>query len=204
MSIRMRSVRDVLVCIALIGASSGCRRDEDAVPSDQRPDTVPTQQVGVLVFPDELRVDDASVNDFLRQAMTVCTTGDYEAFRLLWSARQDPLPRDEFEKGWQAVLEIKIRALEEIILAPDDGADPSEGQTVYVTCADVRLDPKRLTREQEPERQVILMLAQEHDEWRLAKAPEQVRAWLKEKVAASATDAGESEQDEPRVEEDAG
>jgi hypothetical protein len=169
-----------------VGADLGCRREEEAPAGGAAPDKLPAEQAGVLVFPEELKVEDDSVNEFLTRAMTVCTTGDYEAFRLLWNVREEPLARDEFEKGWQAVEEIRVRALEKVILASDEGAEPGVSRTAYVTCADVRLDAERITkhpgREIEAERQVVLMLLREHDEWGLAWAPKHVRTWIEEKV----------------------
>lgn len=197
-TIEMRAVLVVLLCAGLIGVTFGCRREEGPAQNGPTSDPGPPERVGVVVFPEDLLVEDASVNEFLRDAMTVCTTGDYDAFRLLWSARHEPLARDEFERGWQAVLEIRIRALEKVVLAPDAGSAPAKAQMVYATCANVRLDPNRLAKEQEPRRQVVLMLVREHDKWRLAWAPKNVQAWLKEKVLAASDSASNMpEREEP-------
>ena len=138
--------------------------------------------MAVLVFPENLRVDDTSVNTFVNQAMTVCSSRDYDAFRLLWSAREDPLSRDEFEAGWQAVKEIRIRALDRVKLDLSSDEDDTSPQTVYALLAEVALDPTHQAAQKKPRREVVLMIVKEHEEWRLAKTPKRMRAWMTDKV----------------------
>ena len=199
MSITKRLALLILLCVVSTGP--GCRRKEEAAKSEPVPaPAARPQPVEVLVFPDELRVEDDSVNVFLEQAMTVCTKGDYHAFRLLWSAREEPLPQDEFEEGWQAVREIRIRVLEKVLLAPESGFEAGIDRTVYAVYADVHLDPEHTAGRREPDREVVLMLVQEHDDWRLAEAPRSVRTWVKEKASASsAPDSGGPGQEQPGV-----
>ncbi|MCH8967146.1 MAG: hypothetical protein IID43_05670 [Planctomycetes bacterium] len=169
----------MLVCV------QSCRRSESEMGNEtDRPPEPPTTK-SVLVFPEAVKVADDSVNRALDHAMTVSMSGDYDAFRLLWSAREDPLPRDEFEKGFGAVEEIRIEALEKVILAGgahNTGAQNSDGEAVYAAYATIRLDPAKNLGQPEPERRVVLMLVHEHGDWRLARAPKELRAWLKEKV----------------------
>jgi len=137
------------------------------------------------MFPTELYVADATVNDFVAKAMTTCAAGEYEAFRLLWSVREDPLPREEFEQGWQAVETIKVRALEKVMLAADPSAGRTEPETVYALLVEVSLDPAQKVGQTEPQRRVVLMLTREHEQWRLAQAPKPMRDWVKDKIAAA-------------------
>jgi hypothetical protein len=201
MSITGRLALFILLCV--VSTSAGCRREEETAKSEPVPaQAARPQPADVLVFPNEMRVEDDSVNVFLERAMAVCTTGDYQAFRLLWSAREEPLPQDEFEEGWQAVREIRIRLLEKVLLAPEAGSEAGIDRTVYAVYADVRLDPEHTAGRREPEREVVLMLVHEHDDWRLAEAPKSVRTWVKEKASASsAPDAGGPGQEQPDVEE---
>jgi len=146
----------------------------------------------MLLFPDELRVADASVNDFVARAMETCAAGDYEAFRLLWTARDDPLPRDEFEQGWKAVQKIRLRALEKVRLAPDPDAGRIEAQEVYAAYAQVELDPSLQPNRPEPHREVILMMVREQDGWRLASAPKAMREWIRKRHADGPTGAADT------------
>jgi hypothetical protein len=168
-------------------ATSACRRGE---PENSSSATAPldaanSKKPDLLVFPDELRVADASVNEFVTKAMTTCAKGDYEPFRLLWSAREDPLPRGEYEEGWHAVQTITVRALEKVMLGPDPKANRAEGETVYALLVDVSLDPTQKAGQKKPQRHVVMMLAPESGEWRLARAPKAMRAWIKGKISGA-------------------
>ena len=174
-----------VLCSTAAVSLSTCRRDESNDPtggSNAEP-VAETPQANLLVFPESLYVEDASVNAFVRRAMDVCARGEYEPFRLLWSAREEPLHRDEFETGWQAVEEIRIRALEQVMLAADDPADDAGGiRPAYAVFAEVQLDPSLPAGQDEPARDVVLMIVSEHAEWRLGHAPKSVRAWIKQRI----------------------
>lgn len=170
---------------------SGCRRDGNTPSNGGDADPAPKVR-DLLIFPDVLYVEDPRVNEFVGHAMAVCAAGDYDEFRLLWSAREEPLPRKEYEKGWQAVQEIRIQGLERVLLdAKKDGKGASSEQTVYALLAEVSMDPDHPAAAGEPTREVALMLVHEHEEWRLAKTPKSMRTWLKERFKKQADD-GES------------
>ena len=175
-------------CITLLCLAPACRRDEDVAQNGTAADNTPKKPAELLVFPSELQTEDVSVNAFVRRAMTQCASGDYEKFRLLWSAREDPLPRSEYEEGWQAVEEIRIRALEKAMLSADPTHGREEDETVYVIVANVSLDPTHRAGQREANREVALMLVREHDSWRLARAPKKMRAWIKERVSGDSDD----------------
>ena len=179
---RRRALALIQIGITLfLGA---CRQaDEESAGGDQLSEDAQPRG-DLLVFPGELRVEDESVNEFVVRAMTTCASGDYAAFRLLWSVLQEPLPRDEYKKGWQAVQEIRIRALKEIALAPGSQEDPGESKTAYVVVADVALDPSHPAARSQPQRQAVLMIVKEREEWRLAQATKRVRAWVTAKLEA--------------------
>jgi len=175
--------------------TSACRRDESAEKTSataSSPDAAKSKQPNLLVFPDDLRVADSTVNEFVTKAMTTCAAGDYEAFRFLWSARETPLPREEFEQGWQAVQTTKVRALEMVMLDADPNAGRTEPETVYALLTEVSLDPTQKAGQKEPQRQVVLMLAREHEQWRLARAPKPMRDWVKNKIAAASNESAPS------------
>ena len=183
----------ISLAIALFVAvlTPACRRDEPEKTSAAAPSSgaANSKQPDLLVFPDELRVADSTVNEFVTKAMTTCAANNYEAFRLLWSVREDPLPREEFEQGWHAVQTIKVLALEKVMLDADPNAGRTEPETVYALLAEVTLDPTQKVGQKKPQRHVVLMLASEHEQWRLAQAPKPMRDWVKKKSATP----GESE-----------
>lgn len=100
--------------------------------AEKRPKAEPSPKVEVrpqaaLIFPKALEVDDPAVNAFVTRAMSICASRYYEDFRLLWSAREDPMSREEFEESWNAVKDIHIRAVRKAKLAglPKDESDDS-------------------------------------------------------------------------------
>jgi len=186
--------------LVVAGIFIACDRRE---PAPQVPVTVespalvqPAKPTDVLVFPSALRVSDESVNAFVERAMAACSTGNYDEFRRLWSAQRDPLPRGEFEQGWQAVKTIRVRALQKIILAQTAESDAKpesvSDQDAYILLTDLSLDPKHPAGQDQPEREAALLIVRERDQWCLTKAPKQVRDWVKEHFVsetASAPDA---------------
>jgi len=164
-------------------AAISCRRESE--PANAASDAPTPKPQDVLIFPSELHVTDSSVNDFVTKAMNTCAAGEYEAFRLLWSVREDPLPREEFEQGWQAVQSIKVQALEKVMLAADPNAGRAQPETVYALLAEVSLDPEQKAGQKEPQRHVVLMLTRENDAWRLARAPKPMRDWVKDKIESA-------------------
>lgn len=177
-----------LVCTALVILSPACRPDDETASKDARGNGAPKHPARLLAFPETLWTDDVSVNAFVEHAMTTCASGNYEQFRLLWSAREDPLPRDEYNEGWQAVQQIKVRALEKVILTADPQQGREESETAYVILADVSLDPAHPAGQREPNREAVLMLVREQGAWRLGRAPKPVRIWVKERVSPGNSD----------------
>lgn len=192
-----RWLATVAVMLGVLPSGVSCRKETPRKEDAPKQEAAPPTHGDLLVFPDELRVEDTAINDFVTQAMEACAAGDYEAFRLLWSVRDDPLPRAEFEQGWKAVETIRIRALEKVMLAPDPDSGRSDTQAVYTLYAHVELDPTLQSHGVETQREVILMMVRERDEWRLARAPKAMRTWIRERHAAKGGDTALEGKDAP-------
>ena len=142
---------------ALLAAGvGGCEREE--IPAAE---PVPPPEPQILDFPAELRAQDESVNLFIRDVIDTCASGDYDAFRMLWSARDDPFPRDQFHRAWQSVQKVTVKALRPLV-------NPNDGSTLYAVRAWVELDPTV----REPQRDVVILLTWENNQWRLTVPPE--------------------------------
>jgi len=137
----------------------------------------------VLVFPDEVRTDDPAINEFVSRALDVTASRDYEEFRLLWAASDEPFARDQFERGWRSVRKISVDLLQKI-------RDPKDDAVFYALYARAELDPDEIPPDQEPERDIVLVIRPENDEWRLAHAPERVRDAVKSLMESRASSAG--------------
>lgn len=173
-------VEFMLCLLAFSILTHGCRQDSSPAIGSSEVEVDPAVKArDVLIFPDTLKVEDAQVNAFVVEAMTVCAAGDYDRFRLLWSVREEPLPRHEYERGWQAVEEIRLRVLQQVALAADAEAGRDQEELVYLMFATVSLDPQHPAAQDKPIRDVVLILVQERDTWRLAGAPRSMRAWVK-------------------------
>lgn len=186
-SIRGSSAVALLTVAAAVGAGVGCRRGTDSTSQNTDVKEASAASRQVLSFPTQFYQDDQTVNDFVRQAMTACANGKYDEFRVLWTARQEPLNRGEYDAGWQAVESIDVRALEPVKLAVQtDSGEILERK--YVLLADVRFDPEHPAGRKAPRREVVLLLTKDQERWRLARAPERIRTWVRE--LATEADAG--------------
>jgi hypothetical protein len=146
-------------------AWTGCERSDAPTPAPTPTPAPPVAESSVIVeFPDELQAKDASVAAFIREVIKTCVEGDYDQFRLLWSAKEDPFPRDAFERGWRAVRRVRIMDIQKF-------RRPVEDDLVFGVHAHVELD------ESVPERSpdVVLLIVKEAGRWRLAEAPPALR-----------------------------
>lgn len=181
----------VLSVLSVAALSSGCERNPTPnTPTGAKPASASTASskpanAPRVIFPEALHCPDESVNHFVLEAMRTTTQGDYDNYRLLWSAFEKPISRREYEEGWSAVQAVKLRALEKVKVAglPNPEKTGNELVTVYLLAADVSIDPNhRLARRTSPERDVILMLISEKGQWRLAEPPPRLKTWLRDRI----------------------
>ncbi len=167
----------------ILTAGLACRR---SAPADTEAPSIgvkePVREEPRLQFPADLNAKDASVNDFVTHAMLTATSGDYDAFRLLWSAREEPMPREEFLQGWDAVRQVRVRALQQIVIAPDSAPADIPRVDMYAVYVEVSLDPEHRAAKEKPQREAILVMVREQDRWALMRAPKDVRDYMRGKV----------------------
>lgn len=144
-------------------ATPGCKRPDQTEPGEPAPEG----REAVVDFPKSLQPDDTSVTAFIHRSIDMCVTGDYNAFRLLWTAREDPFPRDAFERGWRSVQRVRILGVQKF-------RRKVEGDIVYGVHARIELDESV----PEPQRERVLLIVQEADEWRLARATDRLHQWF--------------------------
>lgn len=217
------AVLGIVAAIAATGCSSNDHKQE-ATPTAVEQEAKAKE---LLVFPDKLHTADESINRFVTRAMRICAAGEYAPFRLLWSVREEPLPRDEYETGWQAVQEVRIRLLEQVRLAgkkaspatddrspkdaphdnaaQDDTAEgaTAEGESAYVVCAQVSLDEMKFAGAKEPIRQVVLLIVRERNNWRFLGAPRKIRSWVRDKLTDSESGAQQDQKPDPQPAQEA-
>ena len=160
-----RGVVWVMVCaLAAAMGEAGCRREG----ADHPEPTPAPRPLGLIEFPEELRADEPAVNAFLYSAFQTCADGEYEAFRRLWSVREDPVSEEEFVRGWRAAPRVSIKDLRKM--------RTPEGEIVYVVRALVELDGEMVV---EPVRDVVFLVVKESERWCVATAPRSVAKVLK-------------------------
>jgi len=146
----------LVFCAVAGGAVCGCSRREPV----EEGRTAPPPRGAVVEFPAALQPDDPSVGAFIQHVVDTCVAGDYDAFRLLWSAREDPFSRDAFERGWRAVQRVTLVHVQKF-------RRREEGDIVYGVHARVELDDSV----PESQREVVLLIVREGDQWRLVRPP---------------------------------
>ncbi|HEY3243059.1 MAG TPA: hypothetical protein VGM03_06875, partial [Phycisphaerae bacterium] len=155
--------------ILLLSVTAGCRHERPNANSANAGARAPTLRTAhrseiTIDFPPQLRVADDSVNDFVHNVLATCASGDYDRFRKLWSAREDPFPRDRYERAWRSVRKVTLLQLQARRNARD-------GQLVYVVHATAELDPSV----PKSEREIVVVLIREDEAWRLIKPPKHIR-----------------------------
>lgn len=167
----------------ILTAGVACRRSAPAeTESSSNSVKEPVREEPRLQFPEDLNAKDPSVNDFVTHAMLTATSGDYDAFRLLWSAREEPMAREEFLQGWDAVRQVRVRALEKIVIAQENATENSPQADMYAVFVEVSLDPEHRAAKDKPQREAILVMVREQNRWALLRAPKEVRNWLRSHV----------------------
>lgn len=173
----------VMLTGVILSTGIACRRSAPAdAESASIPAKEPVREEPRLQFPEDLNAKDPSVNDFVTHAMLTATGGDYDAFRLLWSAREEPMPREEFLQGWDAVRQVRVRALQQIVIAPDSAPADIPRVDMYAVYVEVSLDPGHRAAKEKPQREAILVIVREQDRWALMRAPKDVRDYMRGKV----------------------
>jgi hypothetical protein len=173
------ALRYLLSIMAAISAGlAGCDRGGDAKTDEGSIDYQPLSQV----YPsaDEPMVEfhclteDASLNQFINNALKACAEGDYDKFRLIFATSQRPPERDSFGRIWQGVQGVYVQSVH--------GPYPNkENQPTYYVHAMVRLrkpDSKDRTK-----RDAVVAIFKEGNEWRLGDAP----PGAKRKILAAST-----------------
>ena len=164
-----QSTRFAMCAVLACALVAGCRRTENNLPTPEPEPEAAREEL--IAFPYELHVADADLNEFVMQALRICLAGDYEAFRLLWTAKQEPVARAQFDFGAYAVKQIRVLALERL-------RDQADDSTIYLFCVRIEFDTERMPAEVEPSRTVVLLALWEADAWRLARAPKELRRWI--------------------------
>ncbi len=161
----------VLILMQVIGCT--------AEPADgDKPESV-TPPTDRLVFLESAGVDDPAVTHVVREAMSAMISGDYDRFRSVWVATEEPIKRDQFERRWQPVREVTVRAIKPMRHA-------ETGDLLYYVDAKLKFDPESRQRH----REILFLLVRRNGAWRLSRAPESLAHKIREwRIKSSVSDA---------------
>jgi hypothetical protein len=160
-----------LICLLLpwllaTGMIAGCRPDDDFDgPGIDRDDLVkaqPDAEPPKVKFPAECQHEDVSLNTFVAHVLDICQRGDYDRFCNLFGISDIPPGYDDFRRIWGGVGEIAVQSLHL----------GSEDPPQYFVHAIVKL--RRPDAQKRLQREVVVRVFKELDEWRISGAPSEV------------------------------
>ena len=160
----MKAIASPLLLVIL--AAAGCA-DERVRPN---PANASEKRADRLVFPEAVAADDRAVNQIVRDAMMACLDDDYDRFRGLWSATEEPLKRKQFERQWQPVRRISIRKIQPMRHARNE-------RLLYYVHAGFEFG----VGARRPESDAVFLIVRENDTWRLARAPKSLVKQVRQK-----------------------
>lgn len=151
------------------GIVGGCECQRETAQNDEPPiGTAPLSEVHPDVrppevdFPQRWRSRDPSLNAFIEQALDICARGNYDGFRALFGTAFPPPDQSNFERVWKAVRGIRVTGLYRGHGNPPD---------YYLHAV---IEYREEDRKGRTERDVVVMLFREADQWRLGQAPPEI------------------------------
>lgn len=176
----------------------GCnRRSEGQTASSADP----ADSTGVaIVWGSNAKCSNRQINEFVEKAVTVCASGDYDEYRLLWSYDHQPTSRKRFEQLRDAVRTVEIQTVKRLRLRLPDGSFLERESPEYVLHASVKMteEAKRRSEDRLADREMILRIVQENGRWRFTPAPREVKeALLGDKPGEPAATTPNQQPDQP-------
>lgn len=156
-----------LLAVLLLAGLAGCKGEASAENDgeiDPPPliEEYPDKEPPAVLFPEELKTDDVVLNQFIHNGLDCCAKGDYDRFRQLFGVSYQPPDADRFKKLWQGVRLVRIAGIYHDARRPND----------YYVHAVVEL--RKADRRDRSERQAVIWVFKEGEEWRLGPAPSDI------------------------------
>ncbi|HOB73022.1 MAG TPA: hypothetical protein PKG54_00725 [Phycisphaerae bacterium] len=153
--------------VFLLAGLTGCERNtstENDGMIDNPPlvDEFQGSPAPTVAFPEHLKTGDVVLNEFIRKALDCCAKGDYDRFRQLFGISYQPPDANQFRKLWQGVKLVKIEGIYHDQRQPND----------YYVHAVIEL--RKPDRRDRSERQAVIWVFREGDEWRIGPAPSDI------------------------------
>lgn len=150
--------------LATVGA--GCRgsaenteAEIDVVPLSHAD---PSAERPSVKFPPACQQADQALNAFVVRVLEVCEQGDYDGFCQFLGTTERPPTQEAFKRLWGGIREIEVKSVR-----ATEGEKPQ-----YFVHAIARL--RKPDSEQRTERDIVIRIYRETDEWRISGAPKEI------------------------------
>jgi hypothetical protein len=148
----------LVVVLAVIWVASGRGSDRAVGPGSAR---FPRGTPPNVSFAPGVTSGNEQVNAFVGNFIELCRRGDYEQYRLCWTAYGTPISGERFQHMWGFARKVVIT---QITPVPETA---KAMQPAYLIKARVELDPKAKIAGKDVE----LMVQREDNRWAIAPAP---------------------------------
>lgn len=141
------------ICVsALRGRSGGGGSSGPTTPAGTPPS---------VVFAPGVTSGNEDLDAFIRNFIALCQRGDYEQYRLCWTAYGTPMTSDRFQLLWKFTRKVIIN---QIVPVPPE---VKAMHPAYIIRGVAELDPKARV----PTKEVEVMVQWEDNRWAIAPAP---------------------------------
>jgi hypothetical protein len=191
----MRPFQIMIPCLAIltITACSGegdvraSAQSNNALTKEGNIDVDSVEEKPEIIFPQAVRSNDESLNDFLQHFTEVCLAGEYDNYRLLVSRQIEPVSKQQFEKTYRRVHHVEINLIREL---PKISELP---YPLWLVESAVHIRPPT----EEPVRNLQVLIFKEDDKWVMAPAPRALREALAASSQPATQPAPQSEEPPP-------
>ena len=129
-----------------------------------------------IVWAPDAKCKNQEINDFVAKALTVCSEGDYEEYRLLWSLDHQPTNRKRFMQLRDATEKVDVKTIRRLQFRLPDGSMKGLDTPVYVLHAFVALKEEAKQRsERLKDRDLILQIVRRNNAWCFIPAAKEVK-----------------------------
>ncbi len=181
----MYRCRIILLAGACCLSAMSCRRDGTSA-TDKRGRGGDSGPAVEIVWGSEAKCGDREVDDFVARAVSVCASGDYEEYRLLWRYDEQPTSRKRFEQLRSSMKRVRVGTVKRLRFRQPDGQLLQEPDPMYVFHAHVEMTPeaKQRSNHRIDDRDIILQIVRQDRAWRFIPAPRIVKEAVLEAMAA--------------------
>ena len=167
---RRRSLTALVALTTIAFGAVGCGSKSDAKKKSKSAASAPTKKFHApsYTFAPGLRDTNPELARFLRAFLETCLTGDYPGYRKFVSRRQNPEPKDRFERIYNAISKLTVSTIEEVQI----DALPSP---VYRVVSDVEFVEGKQPVFGEDRRSIAILVFREENEWRIIPAPSKLQ-----------------------------